>query len=78
MLKVHPSEFSKNFGKYSEAALREPIAVTLHERITHTKPLALDAAIEIPLKIKQHLNLDANQSWIIIDDVNQFSGSDSI
>jgi hypothetical protein len=32
MLKVPSSEFSKNFGKYREAALREPVAVTSHER----------------------------------------------
>jgi len=34
MLKVPASEFSKNFGKYREAALREPVAVTSHERVT--------------------------------------------
>lgn len=34
MLKVPSSEFSKNFGKYREAALREPVAVTSHERVT--------------------------------------------
>jgi len=34
MIKVPSSEFSKNFGKYREAALRGPVAVTAHERVT--------------------------------------------
>lgn len=34
MLHVSASEFAKNFGKYREAALREPVAVTSHERIS--------------------------------------------
>lgn len=34
MIQVPSSEFAKNFGKYREAALRSPVAVTAHERIT--------------------------------------------
>jgi len=34
MTRVSSSEFSKHFGKYREAALREAIAVTSHERVT--------------------------------------------
>lgn len=34
MITVPASEFSKNFGRYREAAQREPVAVTSHERIT--------------------------------------------
>ncbi len=34
MIKVPSTEFSKNFGKYREAALRAPVAVTSHERVT--------------------------------------------
>ncbi len=34
MIQVPSSEFSKNFGKYREAALREPVAVTSHDRVT--------------------------------------------
>jgi len=41
--------------------------------ITHTTPNNLSCAIEIPLKVKQHLKLDDNQSWIMIDEVNQFT-----
>ena len=34
MINVTASEFSKNFGRYREAAQREPVAVTSHNRIT--------------------------------------------
>lgn len=34
MIKIPSSEFSKNFGKYREVALREPVAVTAHDRVT--------------------------------------------
>jgi prevent-host-death family protein len=34
MLQVSASEFAKNFGRYRDAAQREPVAVTSHDRIT--------------------------------------------
>jgi PHD/YefM family antitoxin component YafN of YafNO toxin-antitoxin module len=34
MITVPSSEFSKNFGRYREAAQREPVAITNHDRIT--------------------------------------------
>lgn len=34
MINVSASEFSKNFGRYRDAAQREPVAVTSHNRIT--------------------------------------------
>ena len=34
MIQVPSSEFSKNFGKYREAAIRGPVAVTAHARVT--------------------------------------------
>lgn len=34
MITIPATEFSKNFGQYREAAQREPIAVTSHERVT--------------------------------------------
>ena len=40
--------------------------------ITHTPPINSEAAIEIPQKVKQHLGLDAERSWIILDDFNEF------
>jgi len=33
-IKVPASEFSRNFGRYREAAQRAPVAVTNHERVT--------------------------------------------
>ena len=40
--------------------------------ITHTKPENPDTAIEIPIKIKEHLNLDSERSWIVCSEVNRF------
>ena len=41
--------------------------------ITHTMPKNPAIAIEIPLKVKQHLGLDAERSWIIVNEVNEFT-----
>jgi hypothetical protein len=40
--------------------------------ITHSPPGDLTAAIEIPAKVKRHLGLDGERSWIILDDFNEF------
>ena len=40
--------------------------------ITHTAPQDINVAIEIPSKVKQHLGLDGERSWVILDDFNQF------
>ena len=40
--------------------------------ITHTHPANPAAAIEIPPKVKNYLGLDAEQSWIMLDDFNEF------
>lgn len=40
--------------------------------ITHTQPNNPDIAIEIPPKVKQHLGLDSDRSWVILDDFNEF------
>lgn len=40
--------------------------------ITHTPPANPDAAIEIPAKVKSHLALDSERSWVILDDFNEF------
>jgi PHD/YefM family antitoxin component YafN of YafNO toxin-antitoxin module len=34
MIRVPSTEFAKNFGKYREVALRTPVAVTSHDRVT--------------------------------------------
>jgi len=40
--------------------------------ITHSQPSSDTQCLEIPLKVKQHLGLDNERSWIILDEVNQF------
>jgi len=40
--------------------------------ITHTPPINPAVAIEIPPKVKKHLGLDGERSWIILDDFNEF------
>lgn len=41
--------------------------------ITHSPPDARTEAIELPLRVKQALKLDAERSWIILDEVNEFA-----
>jgi hypothetical protein len=39
--------------------------------VTHSPPG--DAAnVELPPKVKQHLGLDDNRSWVMLDEVNEF------
>jgi len=40
--------------------------------LTHATPQNLSVALEIPPKVKQHLGLDGERSWIILDDFNEF------
>ena len=40
--------------------------------ITHTPPGDSGAALEIPLSVKRHLGLDADRSWIVLDEINAF------
>jgi hypothetical protein len=39
--------------------------------ITHA-PHHPDRAIEVPQKVKRHLGLDADASWIVLDEANEF------
>ena len=41
--------------------------------ITHSPPEDMNVAIEIPLRVKQHLGLDSERSWVILDEVNIFT-----
>jgi hypothetical protein len=41
--------------------------------ITHTAPHDLDVAVEIPLRVKEHLGLDSDPSWVILEEVNVFT-----
>jgi hypothetical protein len=40
------------------------------DRLRHPRNPLL--AIEIPLKVKQHLGLDTKPSWIVVDEFNEF------
>lgn len=41
--------------------------------VTHRKPDTSSPALELPAKIKAHLHLDTDRSWILLDEVNQFT-----
>lgn len=40
--------------------------------ITHRPPAVPAAAVEIPQTVKRHLGLDAERSWIVVDEGNRF------
>lgn len=46
--------------------------------ITHLAPTDPGIAVEIPAKVKAHLGLDGERSWIVLSEVNRFAwpGSD--
>lgn len=39
--------------------------------VTHTPPGA-DRGVAIPARVKRHLGLDAEASWIVVDELNEF------
>lgn len=41
--------------------------------ITHSIPSANTPSMEISLRVKLHLGLDEERSWVILDEVNQFN-----
>jgi hypothetical protein len=43
--------------------------------ITHTEPAA-GQGLEIPPRVKRHLGLDAERSWIIVTELNEIDWSD--
>ncbi len=40
--------------------------------VTHTPPDDPSLAIEIPPRVKQHLGLDDERSWVVLDEINDF------
>lgn len=40
--------------------------------ITHRQPADATTGLELPPRIKQHLGLDNEKSWVILSEVNQF------
>lgn len=41
--------------------------------ITHSEPRPPSEGIEIPTRVKRHLGLDDQQSWVIVTDLNVFT-----
>lgn len=41
--------------------------------ITHSIPVGDTIGLEIPSRVKQHLGLDFEKSWVILSEVNQFT-----
>jgi hypothetical protein len=41
--------------------------------ITHTPPRDPNVAVEFPPRIKEHLGLDSDRSWVILEEVNIFT-----
>jgi hypothetical protein len=54
----------------AEPGGRKQVAVA---PITHSPPPDLTAAVEIPVRVKQHLGLDGERSWVILEEVNVFT-----
>nr|WP_294547417.1 hypothetical protein [uncultured Rhodopila sp.] len=40
--------------------------------VTHSPPEKPAAAFELPAAVKRYLGLDAERSWVILDEVNEF------
>jgi hypothetical protein len=40
--------------------------------VTHSPPDNVDAALELPTAVKQHLSLDAERSWVVLSESNLF------
>ena len=41
--------------------------------VTHRVPADGTVAVELPRAVKQHLGLDAAPSWVILDELNEFT-----
>lgn len=50
---------------------RGQVSVTVAP-ITHSEPRDEDEAIQIPPRVKDHLGLDSETSWVILNQLNQF------
>jgi hypothetical protein len=54
----------------AESNRRKQVAVA---PITHSSPHDPNVAVEIPPRVKEHLGLDGERSWVILDEVNIFT-----
>lgn len=41
--------------------------------ITHSQPTDATSGLEIPTRVKHHLGLDEDRSWVILNEVNRFT-----
>jgi mRNA-degrading endonuclease toxin of MazEF toxin-antitoxin module len=41
--------------------------------VTHTPPDKVDRGLELPAPVKRALKLDDERSWVVLDEVNQFT-----
>lgn len=48
-------------------------AVVTVSPITHSQPEDASSGIEIPSRVKSHLGLDGERSWVILTEVNRFT-----
>jgi uncharacterized protein YifN (PemK superfamily) len=46
--------------------------VTVVVPVTHSPPRDPALAVEIPPRVKRHLGLDDDRSWVIVDELNEF------
>jgi hypothetical protein len=56
-------------------AMRHPDGVNTIVRVvpvSHSPPENPASAFELPAAVKRHLGLDAERSWVILDEVNEF------
>lgn len=56
--------------EHPEKVGRRQVAVA---PVTHTPPHDPNVAIEIPRRVKEHLGLDGERSWIVLDEFNVFT-----
>ena len=54
----------------AESNRRKQVAVA---PITHSPPHDPNVAVEIPPRVKAHLGLDGERSWVILEEVNTFT-----
>lgn len=52
---------------------RDNLVVVTVSPITHRPPAAGTAALELPLAVKRHLGLDSEKSWVVLEEINQFT-----
>ena len=40
--------------------------------VTHSAPDESDNVVELPAKVKRHLGLDSERSWVVVSEINRF------